>query len=81
MPNRFAEEMKAHEAALPPFPIQGWFVGTLREAAIAQGRTDLIALSAGQAAPVLRHRNARALMDELVRETAGVLARLADARG
>jgi nitronate monooxygenase len=74
--NRFMDEMTAHAAELLPYPIQSWFTGTLRKAAVEQGRGDLISLQAGQAAPLIRHRNAAALMAELVRETPRVLARL-----
>jgi nitronate monooxygenase len=74
--NRFMEEMASHAVELPPYPVQSWFTGTLRKAAIEQGRSDLISLPAGQAAPLIRHRKAAALMAELVRETPRVLARL-----
>jgi nitronate monooxygenase len=60
--NRFMEEMASHAAELPPYPVQSWFTGTLRKAAIEQGRSDLISLQAGQAAPLIRHRKAAALM-------------------
>jgi nitronate monooxygenase len=69
------DEMAAR-VANPPYPFQQWFSGTLRTAAISQERTDFIALEAGQAAPLLRHRNAAALMADLVRETPRLLARL-----
>jgi nitronate monooxygenase len=66
--NRFTDEMKAHEAALAPFPIQLWLAGTLSKVSRAQGRTDFVSLSAGQSANLLRHRSARALFDELIFE-------------
>ena len=68
--NRFSDDMRSHEAGLPPFPIQSWFAGTLREASAAQGRTDFVSLSAGQSAALLRFRKAKELFDELVREMA-----------
>jgi nitronate monooxygenase len=34
--NRFAADMKAHEAELLPFPLQLWLAGTLRDASVAQ---------------------------------------------
>ena len=67
--NRFAAEMKSHEAELARYPAQSWIVRPLREAALAQGRTDLVAMWAGQAAPLLRHRKAEALFTSLVQET------------
>jgi nitronate monooxygenase len=64
--NRWADEMTAHAAALPPFPIASWFASKLRPAALAAGRSDLITLWSGQAAPNLRHRQAAALMESLL---------------
>jgi nitronate monooxygenase len=74
--NRFMDEMTAHQATLPPYPILNWFTANMRKAAIAQGRDDLISLQAGLAAPLVRQRNAATLMEELVRETSHVIARL-----
>jgi len=51
---------------LPPFPVTSWFVSQLRPQALAQGRTDLVSLWAGQIAPRLVHRRATDLMRELV---------------
>jgi nitronate monooxygenase len=56
-----------------PYPVQGQLVGALRERAIALGRLDLISLWAGQAAPLVRHRRASALFDELVAGTQAIL--------
>jgi nitronate monooxygenase len=66
--NRFADEMKAHEAELLPFPFQLWLAGTLKDASVARGRTDLVSLSGGQAAALLHQKNARMLFDELILE-------------
>lgn len=79
--NRFMEEMAAHEAELPPYPIRNWFSGTLRKAAIQQGRGDLLSLQAGQAAALVRHRSAAALVDALVRDTSALLGKLETQRG
>jgi nitronate monooxygenase len=68
--------MTARVTDPPPYPIQSWFTDTFRKAAIERGRGDLIALEAGQIAPLIRHRDAAALMAELVRETPRILARL-----
>lgn len=67
--NRFAGEMKSHTAELAPYPAQGWALAPLRAAALAQGRTDLINLWAGQSASLVRHRTADELFAALVRET------------
>ncbi len=37
--NRFAGEMKSHDADLAPYPAQSWAVASIRAAALAQGRT------------------------------------------
>ncbi|HZI11332.1 MAG TPA: nitronate monooxygenase [Myxococcus sp.] len=73
--NRFVEDMAARQPPLFPYPIQGFFTGSFRQAAIAQDRADLISLWAGQAAPLLRHRKAEALFAELVRDTTAILER------
>lgn len=64
--NRFTAEMAAHEPELPIWPIQSWFAGSLKAAAIAAGRTDLISLWAGQCAPLVHLDRASALFDDLV---------------
>lgn len=64
--NRWVDEMAARTAELAPFPIQGWFMSRLRVAAVEAQRTDLISLWAGQIAPVLQHRTAAAVMNELL---------------
>lgn len=69
--NRFADEMTAHDAELLPFPLQLWLAGTLQDASVAQGRTDLVSLSAGQAAALLRHKDAKALFDALLTDLVG----------
>ncbi len=71
--NRFAEEMKVHEPLLAAYPAQSWIVAPLRAAALAQGRTDLAALWAGQSASLVRHRKADELFASLVRETDALL--------
>jgi len=55
-----------------PYPLQGQLVGALRERAIAQGRSDLISLWSGQAAPLVRHRRASVLFDQLVEGTTAI---------
>lgn len=62
IPNRLYEEMPRHVA---PYPIQGWFLGKLKAAARAQGRTDLVSVWCGQSAPNLKHHTVSALMADL----------------
>ena len=77
--NRYYAEMKTYEEGLPGFPAQALFTGTLREAALAQGRADLLWLWAGQAAPLLQFRKAEELMTALIREADHLFARFSSA--
>jgi nitronate monooxygenase len=61
--------MKLDEAQFAKYPAHSWIVAPLCAAALAQGRGDLIALWAGQAAPLVRHHKANELFAALVRET------------
>ncbi len=72
--NRYLEDMATRSAELLPYPIQSWFTGSFKPAAIAQGRSDLISLWAGQAAPLLKHHRAAELFDGLLRETTAALS-------
>ncbi|HSR67297.1 MAG TPA: nitronate monooxygenase [Acidobacteriota bacterium] len=72
--NRLYEEWTETSAPIAPYPLQGRLAGTLRQAAIEQGRSDLISLWSGQAAPLLRHRQAAELMGSLVAEVESALA-------
>jgi len=76
IPNRFMEEMEDYAKDLPPYPIQNWFSGSLRKAAIEQGRGDFLSLQAGQGARLLKERTAKDLMEKLVRETSDVIGAL-----
>jgi len=60
--NRLVAEVSEHL----PYPAQSWLVGTFRQAAMAQGRADLMSLWAGQSASLLQHRTAGELMKSLV---------------
>jgi nitronate monooxygenase len=66
MSNRWTDEMKSRAGELLPFPIQNWLTSHLRVAAVKAGRTDVVSLASGQAAPNLRHRTATDLMNALV---------------
>lgn len=65
--NRLHDELAKQK--LLPYPAQGWLVGALREAAIAQGKADLLSLWSGQSARLLRHRRASDVLDSLVAGT------------
>jgi nitronate monooxygenase len=60
--NEFMEKLQGNEARLPPYPVQAWLTGRLKEAAVKAGRSDVISLWAGQAAGRLEHRKAKDLM-------------------
>jgi nitronate monooxygenase len=70
--NSMADLYADASVARLPYPVQGQLVGALRERAIAQGRSDLISLWSGQAAPLVHHRSASALFDELVAGTQAI---------
>ena len=72
--NRWVSEMAARETELPPFPVQSWFFGAIKAAALKAGREDLVSLYAGQSAPNLKHRSAIALMDDLIGDLESVRA-------
>lgn len=67
--NGYSEEMAAYADDLAPYPAQNWLTSSLRAAAIEQGRSDLLALYAGQSAALLRHHTASELFGALVQET------------
>jgi nitronate monooxygenase len=46
--NRYVNEMSAHAASLPGFPIMAALTMPMVQAAIAQGRGDLVPMLAGQ---------------------------------
>lgn len=64
--NRWTRDFASRTDQLAPFPLQSWFSSQLRGAALRAGRTDLVALWGGQAAPLLTHRTATELIDSLV---------------
>lgn len=71
--NRLAEHLAREAPALLPYPVQGDLLSPLRRAALAQNRTDLVSLWAGQAAALVRHRSARDVFEALVAGTDAIL--------
>ncbi|SKB81306.1 NAD(P)H-dependent flavin oxidoreductase [Dyadobacter psychrophilus] len=65
--NRISEEV-SYETEVLPFPLQSRFMGPLREAAQAQGRTDLSIFWSGQNAVNLKPGKAADLMQSLIDE-------------
>jgi nitronate monooxygenase len=72
--NGFIDAMRPFETQLPGYPAQNWFTSQLRPVAVARGRSDLIALSAGQATALVRRSSASRLVEELVGEVEQILA-------
>jgi nitronate monooxygenase len=75
--NRFVEDMEdsAHEPL--PYPLQRALLHPYAQEALKQGRDDLLALWAGQGAPLIRHRQVSTLMKSLIEETTQIFERLA----
>ncbi|WP_276483483.1 NAD(P)H-dependent flavin oxidoreductase [Paraflavitalea pollutisoli] len=72
---KLAQDVIGKESSLLPFPVQSQFVSSLRKAAVEQERWDLVFFWSGQAAPLLKHRRAAALMGSLVEETDMIMER------
>jgi nitronate monooxygenase len=67
--NRLVEELMEKEHLLAPYPLQGKFMGHLKAyPATASSNPQFMSFWSGQSAALLKHRDARALMDSLVRE-------------
>lgn len=66
--NRFIAAMAAHEADLPPYPIQNTLTGVIRQVAARQGNAELLSLWAGQG--VAQAGTAAALIERLVADVA-----------
>lgn len=67
--NQFVDEWQTKTSQILPYPIQSWFTNSFKSAAIEQNRADLMSLWASQATPLLKHKNAAELFNELVKET------------
>jgi nitronate monooxygenase len=74
--NRLGEALDpaARAGSYLPYPVQGHLLRELRAEATTQGRIDLMSTWAGQSAPLLTHRRAAELFDDLVQETEHVLS-------
>lgn len=66
---QLAKEVRGKEESILPFPLQTAFMSSLRKAALAQGKHDLVLFWSGQIAPILKHRKASELMQSLIEET------------
>jgi len=67
--NRLIEELKSKEDLLAPYPLQGKFMGHLKAyPATENSNPDFKAYWAGQSASLLKHRDAKILIESLVSE-------------
>ena len=78
--NTMTDALESQAASFLPYPLQGQLAGALREEAIRTGRMDLIALWGGQSGPLLQHRQAKELFQDLVGVTERTLSRQAQYR-
>jgi nitronate monooxygenase len=74
--NRLSDRFKDDRGDIPAYPVQAWMIGRLSSFAHALDRADLASLSAGQGAPLLHHRHAADLFEEIVRDVPRILAAL-----
>lgn len=67
--NRLTEELKNHADLLAPYPLQSKFMGFLKAyPATADSNPDFKSYWAGQSAALVKHRDAKVLMETLVSE-------------
>lgn len=71
--NRLVNQLHAHEAELPGFPLQLFLTQDLRQAAAEQGLTDFMALWAGQGCHLCENRPAAELVAAWVEQAAVLL--------
>lgn len=67
IPNRMLRELESSETAPAPFPVQNWLTAHVKAEAARRGDSELMSLWAGQAAPLVRQRDAAELVDALAR--------------
>lgn len=67
--SRISEDLNGKGDNILPFPLQTHFMSSLRKAAIAQEKWDMVLFWGGQIAPVLKHKKAADLMHALIEET------------
>ena len=69
--NRLTEDLKEYEKFLAPYPLQSKFMGFLKAyPATANSNPDFKSYWCGQSASLLKHRDAKKLIDTLVTEIA-----------
>ena len=73
--NRLSDELRAHEADLPGFPLQLYLTQDLRQAATERGLTDFMPLWAGQGCHLCEMRPAAELIAAWVGQVEDLLGR------
>lgn len=73
IPNRMLRELESSETAPAPFPVQNWLTAHVKAEAARRGDSELMSLWAGQAASLVRQRDAAELVDALARGTDALL--------
>jgi len=66
---RIAKDLINQEKNILPFPLQTTFMSSLRKAALAQKKHDMVLFWGGQIAPLLKYGKAADLMQSLIEET------------
>jgi len=64
--SKLLDEFVLQEDKFAPYPIQRIFFNALRDAAIAQGKSDLMTFPSGQIAPILKYKRAAELFQSLL---------------
>jgi len=73
VPNEYSRRLDA-EPDRAPFPAQNWLSGRIKAEAARRDDPELMSLWAGQSAPLLRYREARALVRAIAAEVDEILA-------
>jgi nitronate monooxygenase len=71
--NRLGETLQATGGPFLPYPMQRELLRVLQTEASKQGRTDLLTMWSGQAAPLIKHHRAADLFASLVKDTEAAL--------
>jgi nitronate monooxygenase len=66
IPNHVLKWMEDQPGRPLPYPLQSWFTGPIRRHAAKRQLGEYLALYAGQATPLIKHRRAAELMTQLV---------------
>lgn len=61
------------ETEVLPFPLQTRLISSLKTAALAQGKTEMVNFWSGQNTASLKHHNAKELMQSLIEETSQIM--------